>query len=71
MGNDLFADVSQPSGLHYRGAGSFARLTDEERAAPSPAPRLGANTEEVLAHDLGLAQHEIARLHDAGIVASA
>jgi 2-methylfumaryl-CoA isomerase len=69
--NELFGEVAQPSGLTYRTAGSLGRLAGEQRGAPSPAPLLGANTDEVLAQDLGLPQHEIARLHDAGIVASA
>jgi 2-methylfumaryl-CoA isomerase len=70
-GNSMFANLAQPSGLEYPAAGPFARITGEEAASPSPAPRLGAHTEEVLAHDLGLPAHEIARLHDTGIVASA
>jgi 2-methylfumaryl-CoA isomerase len=69
-GNALFAPVGHPSGLDYPAAGSFARIAGEQTSPPEPAPRLGADTEEVLAHDLGLPAHEIARLHDAGIVAS-
>jgi 2-methylfumaryl-CoA isomerase len=69
-GNPLFAPVAQPSGLEYPAAGSFARMAGEMASPPEPAPRLGADTEEVLAHDLGMTAHEIARLHDAGIVAS-
>jgi 2-methylfumaryl-CoA isomerase len=34
-----------------------------------PAPRLGAHTDEILAHELGLAEGEIARLYDDGLVA--
>ncbi|MEV0110103.1 CoA transferase [Nocardia sp. NPDC050799] len=37
-------------------------------AAPVSAPRLGADTEEVLARELGLAGHEIGRLHDLRVV---
>ncbi|MFT4936956.1 MAG: 2-methylfumaryl-CoA isomerase, partial [Pseudoalteromonas distincta] len=40
-------------------------------APAQPAARLGQHTEEVLAERLGLDAGEIARLHDAGIVASA
>jgi 2-methylfumaryl-CoA isomerase len=44
-------------------------LAGEPRGAPAPAPRLGANTDEVLAELLGLSSGEIGRLHDAGLVA--
>ena len=68
-GNAMFATIAQPSGLEYPVAGPFARITGEEPATPAPAPRLGADTDEVLAQDLGLPSHEIARLHDAGVIA--
>jgi len=38
---------------------------------PRPAPRFGEDTDQVLAEVLGLAAHEIAGLHDRGIVAGA
>jgi 2-methylfumaryl-CoA isomerase len=38
---------------------------------PRPAPRLGQHTDEVLQSVLGLQDHEVARLHDRGIVAGA
>jgi 2-methylfumaryl-CoA isomerase len=44
-------------------------LPAEPRAAPEPAPILGADTDEVLADKLGLSAGEIGRLRDAGIVA--
>ncbi|WP_181309551.1 CoA transferase [Nocardioides campestrisoli] len=43
---------------------------DEELAAPVPAPVLGADTERVLAEDLGLSSAEIGRLHDGSVVGS-
>ena len=39
------------------------------RRPPAPAPRLGADTEEVLTEVLGLSAVQYGRLHDAGIVA--
>lgn len=40
----------------------------EQYVDPSPAPSLGADTDRVLAEVLGLADHEIAGLHDRGVV---
>lgn len=70
-GNDLFAEQLQPSGLRYSLPGSFARIPGEARLKAQPAPGLGSHTEKILAEDLALSQAEIARLHDAKIVASA
>jgi 2-methylfumaryl-CoA isomerase len=69
--NDLFSDISHPSGMRYPTPGSFARLPHDDRDVPSPAPRLGEHTDEILADYLGLSESEIARLHDRGVVASA
>ena len=41
----------------------------EDREPVHRPPRLGEHTEEVLADVLGLAELEIARLHDEGVVA--
>jgi 2-methylfumaryl-CoA isomerase len=66
--NPLFATVEQPglgplltpeSPLYFSSAGRVPAL---------PAPRLGEHTDEILV-ELGLADGEIARLHDRGIVA--
>jgi 2-methylfumaryl-CoA isomerase len=67
--NPVFGRAAQPSGLDYPVAGPAATLTGEPRGAPTPAPRLGANTDEVLAELLGMSSGEIGRLHDAGLVA--
>jgi 2-methylfumaryl-CoA isomerase len=40
-----------------------------QRIPARPAPRLGADTDQILAEVLGMAAGEIGRLHDAGIVA--
>jgi 2-methylfumaryl-CoA isomerase len=67
--NPVFGRAAQPSGLDYPLAGPAATLAGEPRGAPTPAPRLGANTDEVLAVLLGMSSGEIGRLHDAGLVA--
>jgi 2-methylfumaryl-CoA isomerase len=46
------------------------RFAAAARLPPLRAPRLGEHTEEILATVLGLGASEIARLHDAGVVAS-
>jgi 2-methylfumaryl-CoA isomerase len=68
-GNPVFATIAHPSGHAYPTPGAPATLPALDRAPPLPAPRLGADTDEVLAALLGLPDHEIARLHDAGLVA--
>jgi 2-methylfumaryl-CoA isomerase len=67
--NPVFGHARQPSGLDYPVAGPAATLTGEPRGAPAPAPKLGANTDEVLAELLGMSSGEIGRLHDQGLVA--
>jgi 2-methylfumaryl-CoA isomerase len=67
--NPMFQPVAQPSGERYLAAGFPGILAGAARAAVRPAPRLGADTDEILAGELGLPAHEIGRLHDAGIVA--
>jgi 2-methylfumaryl-CoA isomerase len=67
--NPLFAAVEHPSGHRYLTPGPAASFMGGERGTPAPAPRLGQHTDEVLASVLGLPSHEIARLHDTGLVA--
>jgi 2-methylfumaryl-CoA isomerase len=69
--NPVFGQAAQPSGLAYPVPGPAATLAGEPRGAPSPAPKLGANTDEVLADLLGMSSGEIGRLHDAGLVRGA
>ncbi|MDQ8757601.1 CoA transferase [Sphingosinicella sp. LHD-64] len=66
--NPVFAPISHPAGT-YLTPGAAARLPGESAHAPDPAPRIGADTDEVLADLLGLGSGEIARLHDTGLVA--
>ncbi|HEX7760488.1 MAG TPA: CoA transferase [Caulobacteraceae bacterium] len=65
----LFATIAHPSGHAYPAPGAAASLPGQDRAAPTPAPRLGQHTDEVLAEVLGLADKEIGRLRDDGLVA--
>ena len=69
--NPIFTDLAQPSGHRYPVPGFAGTLGGEARHAPRPAPRLGADTEQVLAEVLGCSAGEIAGMHDRGIVASA
>lgn len=67
--NPMFAEVEQPGIGRYLMPASPLEFSDAPRLPPAPAPRLGANTDEVLADVLGLSSAEIGRLHDAGVVA--
>lgn len=68
-GNPVFAPVTHPSGRTYPTAGFAGTIPQDERAPARPAARLGQHTDEVLAGVLGLSGGEIAKLHDAGVVA--
>lgn len=68
-GNPVFAQVSHPSGRTYPTAGFAGTIPQDERRTAPAAARLGQHTDEVLADVLGLSEGEIARLHDAGVVA--
>lgn len=68
--SELFRDVEQPGIGTYLSPGSPIAFDGMLRVDPEPAPRLGADTEALLA-DLGLGQAEIGTLVDRGIVATA
>ena len=61
--------VTQPSGHSYPAPGAAAQFTALARLPVTPAPKLGQHTNEILASVLGLAEQEIARLHDDKLVA--
>lgn len=64
-----YRDVTHGSGLTYPTSDSPIDFHDKDSSIPTPAPRLGQDTDEVLADFLGLSEGEIGRLHDAGTVA--
>ena len=70
-GNPVFDDIRHPSGLSYPAPGAMATIPQDERGEVRPAPSLGQHTDEVLAVVLGMSGAEIAKLHDAGVVAGA
>jgi len=67
--NPVFSTLRHPSGLDYPAPGAMGTIPQDERRPAVPAARLGQHTDEVLAQVLGLSGGEIARLHDAGVVA--
>jgi 2-methylfumaryl-CoA isomerase len=52
-----------------RAAGTPLTFSMLDRKVPSPAPRLGEHTDEILSEVLGLSGLEIGRLHDDRVVA--
>jgi len=69
--NPVFGRTLQPSGLDYPAPGAAATLPGVRRGEAQGAPRLGDDTDAVLADLLGLSSAEIGRLHDEGLVAGA
>jgi 2-methylfumaryl-CoA isomerase len=67
--NPVYQTIAHPSGLTYPANGAMATIPQAQRGPAAPAPRLGQHTDEVLAQVLRLPAGEIARLHDAGVVA--
>jgi 2-methylfumaryl-CoA isomerase len=67
--NPMFGHSNNPSGFDYPAAGSFATLPAFARAAPTPAPYLGADTEAVLADVIGLTSGQIGSLLAKNIIA--
>ena len=63
----MFGDAANPSGETYPAAGPFLS-GPQGRQAPRPAPRLGADTEQVLAETLGLSGAEIGKLRDSRLI---
>jgi 2-methylfumaryl-CoA isomerase len=67
--NPVFERIETPGIGPQLAAGATARIAGVPRAPISPAPLLGAHTDEVLAEVLRLDGAAIGRLHDAGVVA--
>lgn len=69
--NPIFETITHPSGLTYPAPGAMGAIPQDVRGRVTPAPKLGQHTDEVLAQVLGLSGAEIAKLHDAKVVAGA
>ncbi len=67
--NPLFGMVNQPGIGEYLAPASPIRFTGATNLEPLLAPTLGQHTNEILADDLGLPDHEIGKLFDEGVVA--
>ena len=64
----MFSWLDQPGIGRYLASGSPLSFSKVPRLPAAPAPRLGQHTDEILLQVLGLAEHEVGALHDAGIV---
>jgi 2-methylfumaryl-CoA isomerase len=69
--NPMFRRLVQPGVGEVWSAGSPLRFAAADYLPARPAPRLGEHTDEILSGILGMADGEIARLHDKGIVKGA
>lgn len=67
----LFSSIQHPSGFTYPTPGAPARIPELTRTKPMPAPRFGANTDEILGDVLGFSASRIGQLHDKKIVRGA
>jgi len=67
--NPIFENVSQPGVGTYRVPGSPLRFGGLERQPVTPAPALGADTDDCLRTMLSLSESDISGLHDRKIVA--
>jgi crotonobetainyl-CoA:carnitine CoA-transferase CaiB-like acyl-CoA transferase len=64
----MFSLLDHPGIGAYLTPGNPITFSGVERIAPSRAPSLGENTDEILG-EIGYSEGEIAALHDAKIVA--
>ena len=69
--NPMFAMVDQPGVGRLLAPRTPLDFHGIDRSPPTPAPKLGQHTDEVLLEELGLTEHELGLLHDKGIVAGA
>ena len=67
--NEFFADVEQPELGHICSINAPTRFCQAPSSIKSPTPRLGEQTDEILA-GLGYGPDEIARLHESKVVVS-
>jgi 2-methylfumaryl-CoA isomerase len=71
LDNPLFGLLDQPGIGPHLAPHSPLAFGAAPRGGPALAPKLGAQTEEVLGDVLGLSSGEIGKLFDAGLVAAA
>lgn len=69
LANPMFGEIDHPDIGRLLTPGSPLALTNAERPRPQPAPRLGQDTDAILADMLGLSAEAIGKLHDRGIAA--
>ena len=68
VARDMVLDIEGPGGVHLKVAGNPLKMSDGSVAAHRFPPKLGQDTREVLAAELGLAADEIDALTEAGVV---
>ncbi len=69
--NPMIGRIDQPGAGAILAPATPLSFSDAARVPAVPAPRLGADTDAVLAEVLGLSTAAIGKLHDAGTIASA
>jgi len=67
--NPMFSEINQAGVGTHLAAGAPWNFSAFKREPAKPAPRLGEQTDEVLAEVVGLSSAQIGKLHDDGIVA--
>ncbi|MFE5702339.1 2-methylfumaryl-CoA isomerase [Rhodococcus sp. ACS1] len=67
--NTMFSPVEHPGVGTYPMPASPLNFAESGRLPARRAPQLGEHTDEILTDVLGLADHEIGKLHDCGVVA--
>lgn len=68
--NPMFETTDNPSGERYPAAGAFASIPQMPRQPVRPAPRLGADSDVVLADLLNLSPAALQTLKDQGLLSS-
>ena len=66
--NPMFEEIDQPGIGRYLAAGSFIEFGSIPRAPVLPAPRLGSDTESVLAENVGLSDADLGKLREDGVI---
>lgn len=64
----MVQEFDDPNEGHLMLTGNPLKMSGVEEQVPAPAPLLGQHTDEVLRDILGVPDHELARLHEDGVV---